>query len=136
MGAPAARLGVKLALDHHYSAAIAKELRSRGHDAVSALEMGWEMEEDEPLLTACDRDRRALLTNNVADFTVIARRWAVEDRRHSGLIFTSDRSLPRGRSTIGTYIELLDELLKANRKEDAFADRVHWLGSPPPSDTS
>ena len=88
------------------------------------------MEEDEPLLTACDSERRALLTNNVADFTVIVRRWAVEGRLHSGLIFTSDRSLPRGRSTIGKYVELLDDLLSSNSKDDAFVDRVHWLTDP------
>lgn len=118
---------MKLALDHHYSKAIAKELRRRGYDVVSALERGWEMEEDEALLMACDDEHRALLTNNVADFTVIARRWAVEGRRHAGLVFTSDSALPRGRSTIGTYVELLDDLLGSNPKDEAFVDRVHWL---------
>ncbi len=121
---------MNLALDHHYSTAIAEGLRQRGHDVVSAVERGWEMEEDEPLLTACGSERRALLTNDVADFTVIIRRWAVEGRRHSGLIFTADRSLPRGRSTIGKYVELLDDLLDSNRKDDSFADRVHWLTDP------
>ena len=117
---------MKLALDHHYSKAIAEELRRRGHDVVSALERGWEMEDDEPLLTACGAEHRTLLTNNVGDFTVIVRRWAVEGRRHTGLIFT-DSALPRGRSTIGTYVELLDQLLRSNQKDEAFLDRVHWL---------
>jgi hypothetical protein len=118
---------VKLVLDHHYSGAIAVELKRRGHDVVSALEKGWEMEDDESLLMGCEGEQRALLTNNVADFTVIARRWAVEGRRHAGLIFTSDSTLPRGRSTIGKYVGLLDELLGSNGKEGALVDRVHWL---------
>jgi hypothetical protein len=130
MGTPAARSGVKLALDHHYSTAIAEELRQRGHDVVSAVERGWEMEEDEPLLMACQSEQRALLTNNVADFTVIVRRWVVEGRRHAGLIFTSDSALPRARATIGKYVALLDDLLNSNQKDEAFVERVHWLPDP------
>lgn len=130
MGTPAARFGVKLALDHHYSTIIAEKLRRRGHDVVSAPERGWEMEQNEALLIACDSEQRALLTNNVADFTVIARRWTVEGRRHAGLIFTSDSALPRGRSTIGTYVKLLDDLLRSNQNDTAFVDRVHWLADP------
>jgi hypothetical protein len=81
-------------------------------------------------LTLCDGEERVLLTNNVADFAVIARRWAAEGRRHSGLIFTSDSSLPRGRSTIGDYVSLLERLLNSNVRGDAFVDRVHWLTHP------
>jgi hypothetical protein len=121
---------VKLALDHHYSRVIAERLRELSHDVVAAIEQGWETEDDESLLTLCHREHRALLTNNVADFTVIVRRWAVEGRQHSGLLFTSDSSLPRSRDTIGGYELLLDELLRSNTKDDAFTDRVHWLSNP------
>ena len=121
---------MKLALDHHYSPAIAAQLRANGHDVVAAIEMGWETEGDESLLSLCHSEQRALLTNNVADFVAIIRRWAVEGRSHSGLIFTSDTSLPRGRSTIGMYIELLQELLNSNVRSSAFVDRVHWLTRP------
>src|SRR3984893_12305374 len=43
-----------------------------------AIERGWETEDDEALLVLCDKERRALVTNNVADFIVIARGWAIE----------------------------------------------------------
>lgn len=118
---------MKLALDHHYSPAIAERLRSKGHNVVAAVEQGWDREDDEPLLAICEQERRALVTNNVGDFTVITRRWAAQSRSHYGLIFTSDRSLPRARAMIGQYVKLLDALLAENPSTDGFADRVHWL---------
>lgn len=118
---------MKLALDHHYSRLIAVELRKRRRDVVAAIEQGWEIEADETLLAICHEERRALLTNNVADFTVIARRWATEGRQHAGLVFTSDASMPRSRATIGRSVTAVDALLRANPAGDAFVDRIHWL---------
>jgi hypothetical protein len=118
---------VKVALDHHYSTQIAIQLRKRRCDVIAVLERGWEQEEDEALLALCGGERRALVTNNVSDFTVIARRWALEGRHHAGLIFTSDAGLPRGRNTIGLYVSALQALIRASPGEEAFADRIHWL---------
>lgn len=116
-----------LALDHHYSPQIAVQLRKRRCDVIAVLERGWEHEDDEALLALCAGENRALLTNNVSDFTVIARRWALEDRHHAGLIFTSDAGLPRGRNTIGLYVTALQALIRANPGNEAFHDRIHWL---------
>lgn len=118
---------MKLALDHHYATAIAVQLRELGHDVVAAVEEGWETEGDEALLVICEEQGRTLVTNNVGDFTVIARRWAVEGRWHAGLVFTSDSSMPRGRGTIGRYVDALDVLVRLHLKDGSFVDRSHWL---------
>ncbi len=73
-------------------------------------------------------EQRALLTNDVADFMVIVRRWAVEHRSHQGLILTSDRQRPRTREATCRFVDDLAELLAAHAGEhDTFQDRVRWL---------
>jgi Domain of unknown function (DUF5615) len=118
---------VRLVLDHHYSPVIAALLRERDHDVVAAVERDWHTQDDETLLGLCSAEGRALLTNNVADFAVLVRRWQAQGRMHGGLVFTSDASLPRVRGTIGVYVEALDALLTAHPASDALADRVWWL---------
>lgn len=118
---------MRLALDHHYSALIAVELRGRGHDVLAAVERGWQASTDVELLAACAAESRALLTNNVPDFAVLARLWAAEGRAHHGLVFTSDRSLPRTRDTVGRYVALLDALAREHPSDDALLDRIVWL---------
>jgi hypothetical protein len=54
-------------------------------------------------------------------------RWSAEGRHHAGLVFTSDASLPRTRATIGTYVDLLETLLRENPGESVSVDRIHWL---------
>lgn len=92
---------MRLARDHHYAPAIAELLREADVDCVAAVEQGWRTEPDEAMLGLCAEQRRALLTDNVADFAVIARRWQAEGRSHAGRVFTSDASMPRTRHTIG-----------------------------------
>ncbi len=94
---------------------------------ITAGEQAWQAEDDEPLLDLCASDGRALLTNNVTGFAVIARQWQSQGRSHHGLVFTSDHSMPRSRNTIGRYVELLAVLMTDNSDADSFVDRVHWL---------
>lgn len=118
---------MRLALDNHYSPVIAVRLREAGHDVVAAVERGWEREDDDRILAICAEEARALMTNDVADFTAIYRRRAADGRAHSGLIFTSDASMPRGRATIGRFVGVLKALMTLHPAEDAFKDRVDWL---------
>lgn len=119
---------MRLLLDEQYSPEIAEQLRHRGHD-VTAVKEDPELVglDDELLLRKAREDRRALLTNNVRDFAPLARQGAASGEDHTGLIFTSDESMPRSRNTIGLYVERLSAVLHANPGDDAFRDRVEWL---------
>lgn len=118
---------MRLALDHHYSPLIAVGLRDRGHDVRAVSELGWQSEDDEPLLARCAGEGLALITNNVGDFVVITQRWADEGRVHAGLIFTSDARWPRRRDMIGRFVDALDTLLTGNIGTRSLAGRIHWL---------
>jgi hypothetical protein len=118
---------LRLALDHHYSPLIAVGLRDRGHDVRAVSELGWQSEEDEPLLAQCSGEGLALVTNNVVDFAIIAQRWADEGRVHAGLVFTSDARWPRRRDMICRLVDALDTLLTGNTGTMSLAGRIHRL---------
>jgi Domain of unknown function (DUF5615) len=121
---------VKLLLDEHYSPKIAAELRKHGHDAVSAKErndlrgLG-----DRELWKVASVEGRALMTENVADFMPLVREVWAEGADHSGIVFTSPRSLPRGAETIGRYVKELGTFLRERPAGDGLANEVWWLGS-------
>jgi Domain of unknown function (DUF5615) len=103
-------------------------LRERKHDVVAVCERPDLMSsEDEPLLASSTAEGRALLTNNVRDFALIATRWAGDGRSHHGLVFVSDRTLDRSRNTIGTYVSALDTFMREHPGEDVLRDQVRWL---------
>lgn len=118
---------MRLAIDHHYPKVIAPALRNRGHDVVTVFERGWHQADDEKLLGLCAGELRALMTNNVAHFSVLATDWATRGKGHSGLIFTSDRRMPRREGNAGAFISVLDALLAARADNDALADVFHWI---------
>lgn len=119
---------MRLLLDEHYSPIIARELRARGHDvdSVSARDdlrgLG-----DRDLWARATGERRALMTENVADFMPLVREAAAGGESHFGVIFTSSRSLPRGLGAVGVYVRVLDAFLRERPAENALADRAHWL---------
>ena len=119
---------MRLCLDEHYSPRIAERLRELGHD-VHAVKERPELAavSDRDLLAAMREERRAVLTENVADFMRLVRELEAAGDSHYGVIFSSPRSLPRSRETIGLFVERLHEFLTARSAEDALRDRIHWL---------
>jgi hypothetical protein len=120
---------VKLLLDEHYSPTIAEELRKAGHDVVSVLERDdLRGLQDRELWGHASVDRRALMTENVADFAPLVHEAAAQGDRHWGVVFTSPRSMPRGVGTIGLYVDVLDAFLREHPGGEALLDQVAWLG--------
>ncbi len=114
-------------LDEHYANEIAVQLRAVGHDAATVSERELKGTGDEPLLALAASEDRALLTNNARDFLLLIARWTASGQHHCGLLLTSDSSMPRGKHSIGLYVETLRQLMDANPGARALANRVRWL---------
>jgi Domain of unknown function (DUF5615) len=124
---------VKLLLDEHYSPEIARQLRTRGHDVVAVTERADLVGlSDDELLRRMAQERRAIMTNNVKDFMPLASRAAVAADDHYGLLFTSDRSLPRGIGTIGRFVDALNGFLQRHEGGDSYRNKVQWLSTSRP----
>jgi hypothetical protein len=120
---------VKLLLDEHYPSTIAKQLRERGHDVTAvAEEVALRGMGDRAVWNHALAETRALVTENARHFMPLVLEFSLAAERHFGVVFTSPRSMPRGRETIGVYVERLDGFLRARPADDAFVDQVHWLG--------
>ena len=78
---------MRLFLDAHISGPrIARALRDRGHDVRAAdEERDLDGLGDEQLLELAADEGRVMITFDVKDFTVIARRWAEASKAHAGL---------------------------------------------------
>lgn len=119
---------MKLLLDEHYSPIIAEKLRDRGHDVISVNERPDLIgRDDHHVCVTMMGEQRAILTENWADFNDQIRLAAQTGSTHFGVLFTSPRSMPRGRETIGLYVRVLDDFLKRHEPLDALADNYAWL---------
>lgn len=118
---------MKLLLDEHYADVLAEQLRDRGHDVVAVAAAGLAGTADELLLSWADAEERVLLTNNVRHFVPIHSRWVSTGRSHHGIWLTDDRRMPRAKGSLGTYLAVIDERMRAHPEVDAFADRLVWL---------
>ncbi len=111
-----------------YPTLLAEQLREIRHDVVSAHERDdVRAAADAAIFEAMQVECRAILTNNVRHFMPIATRAVASGLTHHGLILTSDRSLPRSKAGIATFLELLDELMRANPSDDALQNEIRWL---------
>jgi predicted nuclease of predicted toxin-antitoxin system len=121
---------VKLLLDEHFSPEVARQLRDRGHDVTTAREAAVHAVSDRDLLAVAIVERRAVVTENVADFVELHRAATITGSTHYGLVFTSPRQFPRTRRAIGRLVRALEVLLRAHPSIDALRDQTWWLEPP------
>lgn len=115
-------------LDEMYTPAIAEQLRARGHDANAVVER-TELRAlpDTDLFALAQTEQRAIVTENVADFSVIAGDYDQRGQVHYGLMLADPSRYPRGSpGTIGRIVTALDRLLEEH-SETTPASLRRWL---------
>jgi hypothetical protein len=119
---------LRLLLDEHLSPEIARQLRSRGHD-VEALAERPELLSlpDRELFARMAVERRAIVTNNVADYIPLFNAALSAGEDSFGLLLVDDRSMPRARNTIGLFVRVLAGFLDTHSAEDALRNQLRWL---------
>lgn len=119
---------MKLLIDEHYSPSVAEQLRARGHDAVAVQEeLDLRGMLDSDLFGEAQRRNCALLTENAADYTLLDAEYRGRHLAHWGLVFTSNRTFPRGKAnTVGALVKALDELLR-QAESGGPSSMVIWL---------
>jgi predicted nuclease of predicted toxin-antitoxin system len=119
---------LKLLIDEMYPPAIAEELRGRGHD-VDAVTARPELRafSDEDLFALAQDEQRAIVTENIADFSLIADRRDERGNPHHGLLLAHPAKYPRGDPrTIGRIVTALGERLEEHTSDQPSSLR-HWL---------
>lgn len=119
---------MRLLLDEMYPADIAEGLRARGHDAVAVVERP-ELRgvSDSDVFAVAQRERRAVVTENVVDFVPIANHRDARRESHHGLVLVHPRIYPRGsRRSIGAIVTALDALA-GRHPDDTPTSMREWL---------
>lgn len=119
---------MKLLIDEMYPPAIAQQLRGRKHDVDAVAERpDLRALPDTDIFALAQREQRAVVTENLADFNPIADAYDRRGRAHHGLVLVTPRSYPRGNPrTIGRMVTALDRLLDAQPEATTTSAR-YWL---------
>jgi Domain of unknown function (DUF5615) len=119
---------LKLLIDEMYPPSIAEQLRDRGQDAQAVTERPeLRARADTDIFALAQQEQRAVVTENVADFSIIASGYDQRGQAHHGLVLVAPGSYRRGRrGTIGRMVTELDRLL-GEHPDMAPSGLRHWL---------
>ena len=120
---------MRLLLDEMISPRVARELRGEGHDvqAIKHDRPDLTGRGDREIVRSMVAERRAIVTNDVADFQGIHDRLLAAGETHYGIVFTFDATMPRTKAAIPHWVQTLTGLLVAHRDKDSMRNRVHHL---------
>lgn len=114
MACPPGRLQpLKFLLDEMWPPEVANQLRQRGYD-IEAVGRRRDLREqpDEVIFAAAQAERRAIVTENLDDFLVIAHDFLARGNTHWGLILTPSSFGRARRSAIGRLVKALEALVE------------------------
>lgn len=119
---------MKLLLDEMLSPAIARELRSHGHDVESvAGNPDREALSDPEVLALARAEHRAVVTSNLRDFRPLHHEaFTPGGGGHFGMIFMSG-GYRRTKADIGRIIPALEAILAQHPGEKDLANGEAWL---------
>jgi len=120
---------VKLLLDEMISPKIARQLRGRDFDvqAIKGDRPDLEAVADREIVRRIAAEQRALVTNDVLDVQLIHNQLLGAGEEHYGLIFTSDSTMPRNKTSIPLWVKVLERVLTEHSADDALKNRVKHL---------
>jgi hypothetical protein len=110
--------------DHQVKLAIAKGLRRRGVEAITAFEDGRNQQADESLLERCCELDRVLLTHDT-DFLSIVHQWQDAGRDFPGVLFAEQMYVE-----IGWMTEYLEVVAKAALPNE-LRGNIMYIPKPP-----
>lgn len=125
---------MRLLLDEMIAAIVAEQLRDRGHDVVAVQDPDQHHLrgiDDCLLLDHAATERRAVVTDNVADLFACHQQRLDRQRPHSGMLLFTNDTFPRHRHAafVGKLVSALLEELDA-RPGDDDSSWIRWLSSP------
>lgn len=99
----------------------------RGHDVVAVTERSTLVGVDDAgLFELALRERRAIVTYDIADFRLLASERALQEMHHFGVVLLDPGSFLQGERYVGRLITALQALLESMPAEDALYDRERW----------
>lgn len=86
---------------------LAATLREYGYDAVNIHELGLKGITDEKLLEIAAKEERVVLSHNIKDFVVLAKKWAEKDKLHRGIILVDEIEFGRLLRKITHFLQIV-----------------------------
>jgi Domain of unknown function (DUF5615) len=109
----------KLHLNEHLSPRLAQQLRRHGFDVTSTQESELLSKSDRDQLEYCCMQKRAILTFNIDDFTLLHEEFIAAEKEHWGIILST-------REPIGVLLRRLLRLLNS-LTADELKNQIQWL---------
>jgi uncharacterized protein with PIN domain len=120
------KLFVRLYVDADVTPRLARVLRSRGYDVISAHEVGNAEATDEEQMAFAVAQGRVLLTCNTRDFTPIFEDYWFAGREHSGVVVSEQLELGEMLRRVTAFLDTVtaDEMRNNWKNLGEFASRT------------